>query len=179
MPELAAKYGVSMSTIIRDVSYLSSLAPIYTKNGKNGGVFILATREHRNWLSDEEIIFLNSLVDLVDNHGKRILRNIIDKFSHISPFDLLCSNLCYKESARGKCRRSIGKTDTFRHIRAKWKMRGDPCVKIIPDAKRSGNITSRIQLCKLWATTVCRDNDTSAKSQSERIAQSARPPQAR
>ena len=89
MPELAAKYGVSMSTIIRDVSYLSSLAPIYTKNGKNGGVFILATREHRNWLSDEEIIFLNSLVDLVDNHGKRILRNIIDKFSHISPFDLL------------------------------------------------------------------------------------------
>ena len=39
--ELAAEFCVSLDTIDRDITYLSGIAPIYTKQGNGGGIYIL------------------------------------------------------------------------------------------------------------------------------------------
>ncbi len=38
--ELALEFGVSISTIHRDIIYLSGIAPVYTKQGNQGGIYI-------------------------------------------------------------------------------------------------------------------------------------------
>lgn len=80
--ELAEKFYVSLDTIDRDILYLSSIAPIYTKQGNGGGVYILPEyRSYKNYLTDSEENFLYDLIQKVDNDGKRILCGIITKFT--------------------------------------------------------------------------------------------------
>ena len=62
--------------------YLSSIAPIYTKQGKGGGVYILHEyRSYKNYLTDDEENFLYSLISKISNEEKRILCGIITKFT--------------------------------------------------------------------------------------------------
>ena len=80
--ELAEKFDVSLDTIDRDITYLSSIAPIYTKQGNGGGIYILPEyRSYKNYLTDSEENFLYDLIQKVDNDGKRILCGIITKFT--------------------------------------------------------------------------------------------------
>ena len=80
--ELAAEFCVSLDTIDRDITYLSGIAPIYTKQGNGGGIYILPEyRSYKNYLTDAEENFLYSLMPLVSNEEKRILCAIITKFT--------------------------------------------------------------------------------------------------
>lgn len=80
--ELATEFRVSVDTIDRDILYLSSIAPIYTKQGNGGGIYILPEyRSYKNYLTDSEENFLYDLIQKVDNDGKRILCGIITKFT--------------------------------------------------------------------------------------------------
>lgn len=80
--ELANRFEVSSDTIDRDIMYLSSIAPIYTKQGNGGGIYILPEyRSYKNYLTDAEEDFLYSLMQNVSNEEKRILCGIITKFT--------------------------------------------------------------------------------------------------
>ncbi|MDY3030411.1 MAG: HTH domain-containing protein [Clostridia bacterium] len=80
--ELAEEFNVSLATINRDVVFLSTIAPIYTKQGNGGGIYILPEyRSYKNYLTDAEEDFLYNLMQNVSNKEKRILCSIITKFT--------------------------------------------------------------------------------------------------
>ena len=80
--ELSTEFDVSLDTIDKDILYLSSIAPIYTKQGNGGGIYILPEyRSYKNYLTDSEENFLYDLIQKVENDGKRILCGIITKFT--------------------------------------------------------------------------------------------------
>ena len=39
--ELSEMFGVCVNTIVNDIDFISSIAPIYTKQGNGGGIYIL------------------------------------------------------------------------------------------------------------------------------------------
>ena len=39
--ELSDEFQVSINTIVRDIEFISCIAPIYTKQGNGGGIYIL------------------------------------------------------------------------------------------------------------------------------------------
>ena len=79
---LADRFGVSVDTIDRDIMFLGAIAPVYTKQGNGGGVYILPEyRSYKNYLTDTEENFLYSLIPLVSNDEKRMLCLIITKFT--------------------------------------------------------------------------------------------------
>ena len=72
----------NLATINRDIFTLSGIAPIYTKQGNGGGIYILPEyRSYKNYLTDAEEDFLYTLMPLVSNEEKRILCSIIIKFT--------------------------------------------------------------------------------------------------
>ncbi len=80
--ELAEKFDVSLDAIDRDLTHLSSIAPIYTKQGNGGGIYILPEyRSYKNYLSEAEETFLYNLMQRVEIEEKRILCGIITKFT--------------------------------------------------------------------------------------------------
>ena len=80
--ELAEEFNVSLATINRDILILSSMAPIYTKQGNGGGIYILPEfRSYKNYLTDTEENFLYEMMLKVSNEEKRILCGIITKFT--------------------------------------------------------------------------------------------------
>lgn len=84
--ELADEFHVSINTINRDINYLSDNAPIYTKSGNRGGVYLHPEyRSYKNYLTEEEERCLYGLIDKASDYEKKILRRIIIKFTrHIS-----------------------------------------------------------------------------------------------
>ena len=80
--ELADEFGVSTKTVSRDIDFLSSFAPIYTKHGNCGGIYIVTEYiTHRNCLTNEEEICLYGLMDRATIQEKRIICGIINKFA--------------------------------------------------------------------------------------------------
>ena len=80
--ELSREFNVSVYTIGRDIIYLSSIAPIYTKQGNGGGIYILPEfRSYKNYLTDTDENFLYEMMLKVSNEEKRILCGIITKFT--------------------------------------------------------------------------------------------------
>jgi len=80
--ELKEEFQVSKNTIVRDIEFISCIAPIYTKQGNGGGIYILPEyRSYKNYLTDAEEDFLYSLMQNVSNEEKRILCGIITKFT--------------------------------------------------------------------------------------------------
>ena len=81
--ELANLYEVSTRTIYADIVFLSRYAPIYTKNGKNGGVFLM--NEYRNdlnlHLSKDEEELLEKLAANLNGRNAQLLRNVLNKYS--------------------------------------------------------------------------------------------------
>ena len=76
------EFQVSKNTIVRDIEFISSIAPIYTKQGNGGGIYILPEfRSYKNYLTDTEENFLYDMMLKVSNEEKRILCGIITKFT--------------------------------------------------------------------------------------------------
>jgi len=80
--ELAETFMVSTDTIDRDIVFFSSIAPIYTKQGNGGGIYILSEyRSYKNYLDDEEENCLYRLIDNVEGAEKQMICGIITKFT--------------------------------------------------------------------------------------------------
>ena len=80
--ELSEEFQVSINTIVRDIEFISRIAPIYTKQGNGGGIYILPEfRSYKNYLTDTEENFLYDMMLKVSNEEKRILCGIITKFT--------------------------------------------------------------------------------------------------
>ena len=80
--ELSEMFGVCVNTIVNDIEFISSIAPIYTKQGNGGGIYILPEyRSYKNYLSEAEETFLYNLMQRVEIEEKRILCGIITKFA--------------------------------------------------------------------------------------------------
>ena len=80
--ELSQEFNVSTKTITRDIEYISSFAPIYTRQGKYGGIYILPEyRSYKNYLSDAEELCLYNLMKTATKEEQRTLRGIITKFT--------------------------------------------------------------------------------------------------
>ncbi len=81
---MATEFNVSTDTIDRDIVYLSGIAPVYTKQGNQGGVYILPEyRSYKNYLTDEEEECLYASDKKSANDERRIICGIITKFTKI------------------------------------------------------------------------------------------------
>ena len=75
-------YGVTKKTILKDIMFLSSVVPLETHPGNGGGIFLKMEYDApRVYLSAEEENLLLRLIDSVCVKEKRILINVINKFS--------------------------------------------------------------------------------------------------
>lgn len=83
VPILARYFDVSKATAQRDVLALSRYAPIYTKNGMYGGVFLLKgyKSDLRLHLSEDEKKLLERLAKTSEPEDARLLRNILHKYA--------------------------------------------------------------------------------------------------
>ena len=80
--ELSMQFSVSLDTIDRDIIYLSGIAPIYTKQGNCGGVYILPEyKSYKCYLTDAEEKCLYRLIKIANKEDKRIICEIIAKFT--------------------------------------------------------------------------------------------------
>ena len=79
--ELTEIFCVSKNTIVRDIEFISSIAPIYTNQGNGGGVYILPEYRRRSYLTDKEEELLYSLINKVSPGVGRVLYGIIVKFT--------------------------------------------------------------------------------------------------
>lgn len=81
--KLSYYFSVSKDTIFRDIDFLNRYAPIYTKRGMFGGIFI--NDESRNnlllYLSDDEENLLKELSINLDDRAKHHINNILNKYS--------------------------------------------------------------------------------------------------
>ena len=81
--ELSYYFAVSKDTMFRDIDFLNRYAPIYTKSGINGGVFLID--DYRNsmflYLSCDEEALLHRIMATLPLSEKNIVANIINKYS--------------------------------------------------------------------------------------------------
>ena len=81
--ELANVFSVCRKTAYNDLIFLSRYAPIYTKRGMFGGIF-LNDESRKNlllYLSDDEERILKKLSVNLDNAAKYHINNILNKYS--------------------------------------------------------------------------------------------------
>lgn len=87
VPEMAEIFSVSKNTAYTDISFLSHYAPIYTKSGNHGGVYLLDG--YRNdlfvYLSVEEETVLKDLIPTLEENKRIVVRRILSKFSMPKP----------------------------------------------------------------------------------------------
>lgn len=75
-------YGVSKKTALKDVMFLSSILPLEAHPGNGGGIFLKMEYDApRVYLTDNEKDLLLRLIDSVCVEEKRLLINIINKFT--------------------------------------------------------------------------------------------------
>ena len=83
LAELASKFSIHKNTAYNDINFLSQYAPIYTKSGIDGGIYIVDN--YRSdlfiYLSAEEERCLREIIPDVDEEKKLILEKILNKFS--------------------------------------------------------------------------------------------------
>lgn len=80
--ELSVEFNVSVNTIVRDIEYISSFAPIYTRQGNHGGIFILPQfRSYNNYLTDKEEQCIERAMESASENDKYILEGIKIRFS--------------------------------------------------------------------------------------------------
>ena len=80
---LAKYFSVTRNTIVKDLGVVGRYAPIYTRRGKFGGVFLLEgyKSDVRFYLSVDEKALLEQLAKKVKVDDARLLRNILHKYS--------------------------------------------------------------------------------------------------
>lgn len=75
-------FGVTKRTILKDIMFLSSIIPLETHPGNGGGIFLKMEYDApRVYLSADEEDLLLRLLDSLSVEEKRMLINIINKFS--------------------------------------------------------------------------------------------------
>ena len=80
--ELARRFSVSDSTICEDIIALSTVAPIASKMGRYGGIYIIDEyKPKRAYLSREEEVLLKQILETLTGKEKKILDIILVKFS--------------------------------------------------------------------------------------------------
>ena len=81
--ELSFYFKVSKDTVFRDIAFLSRYAPIYTRSGKYGGVFLLKgyKSDLKLHLSTDEKELLEQLVKTSNAADARLLQNILHKYA--------------------------------------------------------------------------------------------------
>ena len=79
---LAAEFGVSRSTIKRDLEVIGCSAPIYTVKGGAGGVRAMdGWYVGRRYLHQEQEALLTSLMPGLQPEQQKIMQNILDAFA--------------------------------------------------------------------------------------------------
>ena len=83
LSELSKRYSVHKNTVYNDIAFLGRYAPIQTKSGVNGGIFLMEDNYNRvfRYLSYDEERVLTEIIDTLDQPEKNIVSNIINKFS--------------------------------------------------------------------------------------------------
>ncbi len=82
MVQLSHMFNVSVNTIKRDLVFLSSCMPIETKSGNGGGIFLnMEFEKHKQYLSCREKKLLEKLLKTLSDKDKRLMTNILNKFS--------------------------------------------------------------------------------------------------
>ena len=83
MDNLAAEFGVSRRTILRDLEVLSLEYPIVTKMGRYGGGFSIAFESIRKAkrLSSDQTELLFRLLPTLAGKDRQILQTILDDFT--------------------------------------------------------------------------------------------------
>ena len=87
VPEMAEMFSVSKNTAYADISFLSHYAPIYTKSGNHGGVYLLDGYHNEMfvYLSNEEEMVLKNLLLNLEGRKRIVVGNILNKFSMPKP----------------------------------------------------------------------------------------------
>ena len=81
LQRLSVHFEVSISTIRRDVEYLSLHYPISTLSGKYGGVFVMENYYYgKGKLSALQQQTLECVCEKVDNQTSQIIKSIITQF---------------------------------------------------------------------------------------------------
>ena len=83
LSELSERYSVHKNTVYNDIAFLGRYAPIRTKSGVNGGIFLMGEyhcKTFRHLSVDEESV-LTEIVATLEQPKKNIVSNIINKFS--------------------------------------------------------------------------------------------------
>ena len=75
---LACEFGVSKRTIETDVMYLSLRFPLYTKQERGGGIFIMSGfMLDRPSMSEKQICLLNKLAVLLGGEDRKTILELI------------------------------------------------------------------------------------------------------
>ena len=78
--ELAQEFNVTLDTISRDILFLSSHIPLFTKAEAGGGVFILkGYKSYSYYFNNREKEVMLSLLECVLEEDKDVFRGIIAK----------------------------------------------------------------------------------------------------
>ena len=79
--ELARRFSVSAFTIGTDITALSRIAPVSSKMGRYGGVYIINEyKRERTYLTrDEEVI--EGLISKLEGRDKELLQMVLYKFA--------------------------------------------------------------------------------------------------
>ena len=79
---LSERFDVSKRTILNDILFLSGVIPLETYPGNGGGIFLRMDYDGpKVYLSKEEESLLLRLLDSLCEREKKILINVINKFS--------------------------------------------------------------------------------------------------
>lgn len=79
---LVDRFGVTKQTILNDIVFLSSRMPITTKAGNGGGIFLELEYDYpKVYLTEDEKRLLLSLFGLLCEKDRKMMTNIINKFS--------------------------------------------------------------------------------------------------
>jgi len=81
VPKLMAIYGVGKNAIRRDFEVIGEELPVITKQGYNGGYFLMdGVGKHQNSLSHEQLECLEEVAEGCSVKNKEILLSIIHEF---------------------------------------------------------------------------------------------------
>ena len=83
LSELSKEYSVHKNTVYNDIAFLGRYAPIQTKSGVNGGIYLGDNYHNRvfRYLSYEEERVLTKIMETLETPERNIERNVINKFS--------------------------------------------------------------------------------------------------
>lgn len=78
---LAAEFGVCERTMRNDILLLSCSYPVYTKQGNNGGVFLMGHfQPGMRYLTPRQAELLKTLSVGLDGEERKIMQSILDSF---------------------------------------------------------------------------------------------------